>query len=94
VHGRQQKSHCISPHGHEIHGFVEPLIGFLMLEATDDVDEGGILLNEQDVSRVKKRYLDVLGRLSRASDAYLRFWQDRTEQGKDWWDLSKIRELL
>jgi hypothetical protein len=72
MHGRQQKSHCVSPQGHEIHGFVEPLIGFLMLEATDDVDERGILLNEQDVSQVKKHYLHGLGGLSRASDTYFR----------------------
>jgi len=44
VHGRQQKSHSMSPHGHEMHGFVEPLMGFEMVETTDEVvDEGGIV---------------------------------------------------
>jgi hypothetical protein len=40
----QQQSHSTpSPHGHERHGFVEPLMGFEMDETTDeDVDEGGM----------------------------------------------------
>lgn len=44
VQGMQQQSHSTpSPHGHERHGFVEPLIGFDMDETTDeDVDEGGM----------------------------------------------------
>jgi hypothetical protein len=44
VQGMQQQSHSTpSPHGHEMHGFVEPLIGFEMDETTDeDVDEGGM----------------------------------------------------
>jgi hypothetical protein len=44
VQGMQQQSHSTpSPHGHERHGFVEPLIGFEMDETTDeDVDEGGM----------------------------------------------------
>jgi hypothetical protein len=44
VQGMQQKSHSTpSPHGHEMHGFVEPLMGFEMDETTDeDVDEGGM----------------------------------------------------
>ena len=44
VQGMQQQSHSTpSPHGHEMHGFVEPLIGFEIDEATDeDVDEGGM----------------------------------------------------
>jgi len=44
VHGMQQKSHSISPHGQEMHGFVEPLIGFAIVEITDDaVEEGGMV---------------------------------------------------
>lgn len=44
VQGMQQQSHSTpSPHGHERHGFVEPLIGFEMDETTDkDVGEGGM----------------------------------------------------
>lgn len=40
----QQQSHSTpSPHGHERHGLVEPLMGFEMDETTDeDVDEGGM----------------------------------------------------
>lgn len=46
VHGMQQKSHSISPHGHEIHGFVEPLIGFEIVETTDDVVEEGSIIGD------------------------------------------------
>jgi hypothetical protein len=44
VQGMQQQSHSTpSPHGHEIHGFVDPLIGFEMVETTDeDIDDGGM----------------------------------------------------
>jgi hypothetical protein len=45
VQGMQQQSHSTpSPHGHEMHGFVVPLMGFEMVEMTDeDVDEGGMV---------------------------------------------------
>jgi hypothetical protein len=44
VQGMQQQSHSTpSPHGHEMHGFVEPLMGFEMDETTEeDVDDGGM----------------------------------------------------
>jgi hypothetical protein len=44
VQGMQQQSHSTpSPHGHEMHGLVEPLMGFEMDETTDEgVDEGGM----------------------------------------------------
>ena len=44
VQGMQQQSHSTpSPQGHEMHGFVDPLMGFEMVEMTDEeVDEGGM----------------------------------------------------
>jgi hypothetical protein len=44
VQGMQQQSHSTpSPHGQEMHGFVDPLIGFDMVEMTDEDVEGGIV---------------------------------------------------
>ena len=44
VQGMQQQSHSTpSPQGQEMQGFVDPLIGFEMVEMTEeDVDDGGI----------------------------------------------------
>jgi hypothetical protein len=45
VQGMQQQSHSTpSPHGQEMHGFVDPLIGFETDETMDDdVEDGGMV---------------------------------------------------
>jgi hypothetical protein len=45
VQGMQQQSHSTpSPHGQEMHGFVDPLTGFEMVETTDEeVEEAGMV---------------------------------------------------
>jgi hypothetical protein len=47
----QQQSHSTpSPHGQEIHGFVDPLIGFEMVDAMDeDVEEGGMIIGDRQI---------------------------------------------
>jgi hypothetical protein len=47
----QQQSHSTpSPHGQETHGFVDPLIGFEMVDAMDeDVEEGGMIIGDRQI---------------------------------------------
>ena len=72
VQGMQQQSHSTpSPHGHEMHGFVEPLIGFEMDEATDeDVDEGGM------AGQIVVRACSVIGTKPMAFRTDLLTWKD------------------